>query len=383
MVQNAVETDYADASRAPDGEIRSDASFLDKVPMIHSFVDLVPDVFLVLNQERQIVYSNRTLLHILGIKNPDSIYGLRPGEAINCIHAGEKTGCGTSVFCRYCGAVNAILGSQRQHDETVVDECRIMTADNTALDFRVWAKTINLDNKDFTMFVIRDISNEKRRQVLERTFFHDILNTAGGIQGVMGILHTASQDELDELISMVETASETLIEEIKAQKDLLAAESGELHLHIRTLNSVGILADVRDVYFKHEVAEGKNIVISADSEELEFQSDSGVLKRILSNMLKNALEATLPGGTVSMEVVSGGDGLEFSVHNDAVMSEEVKMQLFQRSFSTKGAGRGIGTYSIKMLTEKYLGGKVFFSSEPEEGTTVRVTVPDKTEIKGK
>ena len=59
----------------------------------------------------------------------------------------------------------------------------------------------------------------------------------------------------------------------------------------------------------------------------------------------------------------------FSVHNETVMSEAVQAQVFQRSFSTKGAsGRGVGTYSVRMLTERYLGGEVAFSSSADEGT---------------
>jgi signal transduction histidine kinase len=57
------------------------------------------------------------------------------------------------------------------------------------------------------------------------------------------------------------------------------------------------------------------------------------------------------------------------------MPKEVQMQIFQRSFSTKGKGRGIGTYSIKLLTETYLGGKVSFRSEERHGTTFRIDLP--------
>jgi hypothetical protein len=53
------------------------------------------------------------------------------------------------------------------------------------------------------------------------------------------------------------------------------------------------------------------------------------------------------------------------------MAEDVKRQLFQRSFSTKqGNGRGIGTYSVKLLTERYLRGTVDFVSPAPEGGTV-------------
>ena len=59
------------------------------------------------------------------------------------------------------------------------------------------------------------------------------------------------------------------------------------------------------------------------------------------------------------------------------MPEAVKLQVFRRSFSTKaGAGRGVGTYSARLLTERYLGGALRFRSEDGEGTTFVVTLPD-------
>jgi sensor histidine kinase regulating citrate/malate metabolism len=50
------------------------------------------------------------------------------------------------------------------------------------------------------------------------------------------------------------------------------------------------------------------------------------------------------------------------------------MQLFQRSFSTKGTGRGIGTYSMKLFGEKYLEGRVDFESTRENGTTFFIEI---------
>ena len=102
------------------------------------------------------------------------------------------------------------------------------------------------------------------------------------------------------------------------------------------------------------------------------------MRRVLSNMLKNALEATAPGQTVTLNCTERGDSAAFTVHNREVMPADVQLQIFQRSFSTKGeAGRGIGTYSIKLLGEQYLGGKVEFTSREAEGTSFVLTVPKK------
>ncbi len=100
-----------------------------------------------------------------------------------------------------------------------------------------------------------------------------------------------------------------------------------------------------------------------------IRTDRTLLRRVLGNLIKNALEASAPGETVTV----GFDARPlptFSVHNSSTMPEAVRLQVFQRSFSTKAqVGRGLGTYSVKLLTERYLGGTVRFCSEEGSGTT--------------
>jgi CheY-like chemotaxis protein len=58
------------------------------------------------------------------------------------------------------------------------------------------------------------------------------------------------------------------------------------------------------------------------------------------------------------------------------MPRDVQLQVFQRSFSTKGEpGRGLGTFSVKLLTGRYLRGSVHFTSSAEHGTVFTVTLP--------
>lgn len=53
----------------------------------------------------------------------------------------------------------------------------------------------------------------------------------------------------------------------------------------------------------------------------------------------------------------------------------MRLQIFNRSFSTKSTGRGLGTYSMKYLTEKYLRGEMSFTSVEGEGTTFLARYP--------
>ena len=130
------------------------------------------------------------------------------------------------------------------------------------------------------------------------------------------------------------------------------------------------------MYLKNEACDGKTIQASEVCEEIPLLTDIALLLRALGNLAKNALEATSPGGTVTVGCRSlTSDTAEFFVRNSACIPREFQLQIFNRSFSTKGQGRGLGTYSAKLLTERFLDGKVGFTSTPREGTFFFVRLP--------
>ena len=90
---------------------------------------------------------------------------------------------------------------------------------------------------------------------------------------------------------------------------------------------------------------------------------------------QECIEAAAPGETVTLGCRHGTGQVELWVHNPGEIPEAVRLQIFQRSFSTKGAGRGLGTYSIKLLGERYLGGRVGFTTSAAKGTTFRIRLP--------
>ena len=380
MIQNSrrlMETQFASPERASQEQLQSDIEHTKNLPLVQDLTNVIPDAFVILNQHRQIVYCNTTLMSALAIESPEKIYGLRPGEALNCTHADETPeGCGTTASCKYCGAVNAIVKSQKEENTLKEEECRLVVKnDNQSLDFSIRAKTLSLLDQKYTLFIVKDNSNEKRRQVLERIFFHDILNTAGGLQGLMSLMKDASETEMAEFLDLAESSSNTLVEEINAQRDILAAENDNLEIEMTGINSMDILSSVIAVYQNHQVAEGKTLQIDQNSVSKDLISDPRLLIRIIGNMSKNALEAEIQGQAITLGVKQKDETMEFWVHNPLVMPQKVKMQIFQRSFSTKGTGRGLGTYSIKILGEKYLKGKVSFCSEEGNGTIFSLELP--------
>lgn len=367
-------TYFLPIERADAVEVRADVERLRSHGLLDAFAAAVPELFLVLNPQRQIVFANRALLELLGVASVDEVAGLRVGEALDCIHSDEPPhGCGTTEFCCTCGAAQAMFAGQRGREDE--QECRITRQDGSALDLRVRARPLELDGRRYLLFSVTDISHEKRRRALERIFFHDILNTAGGLLGVAELLHGGSPAEVADFKDTILPLAGALVDDIRAQQTLMAAERGELAPTFGRINSWSLLCEVYNTYANHEVSMGRRLAFDPAAQPVIFTSDAALVRRVLGNMVKNALEACRPGQTATLGCRSVDAGIEFTVHNPGFIERTVQLQIFQRSFSSKGPGRGLGAYSMKLLSEHFLQGAVGFTTDREAGTTFWVRFP--------
>ena len=338
-----------------------------------SIFDFFPDFILVLNKYRQILFSNRAINTFLAV-NGEQLVGMRPGEALHCTHAGNDSGgCGTTEFCRVCGAVHSIL--MALNDKTPsLRECEILTLEGSALNLRIWTFPFNCKEDGFVLCILRDIADEKYRHFLEHIFFHDLTNIGAGIYNLLSLIGN-DVGKYSEYSGMLLCLAKEILNEIEAQRDLLDAESGSIAIDIDTIPALYLLRSVKTLFLGNPTAEGKMILIPEDLAELSFRSDPRLLTRVIGNMVKNALEASKPGEQVELDYRREKDHIIFSVHNPGAMGKEIQLQVFKRAFSSKGKGRGLGTYSMRLLTERYLKGTVYFTSTPEEGTTFYVALP--------
>ena len=233
-------------------------------PLAASMLDAMPGPALVLNSMRQVVAANPTFLAVVGAGDAGAVLARRPGEVLNCIHAAERPGgCGTSTACSACGAVHAFLAAMSTRAD-VVEEVRIRTSggpDGGALDFRVKATFLSVDDEELVVVALQDISDEKRRQVLERVFFHDVLNTCGGVHGLAELLlvEVLTAEKERRFKHEVHRLTGALIDEITGHRQMLAAERGRLDVELEDVSSRDLLEDVIGLYGHHQVAAGRGL----------------------------------------------------------------------------------------------------------------------------
>jgi signal transduction histidine kinase len=308
----------------------------------------------------------------------EDVTGLRFGEAIGCIYSNEmEGGCGTSKYCTKCGAGQAIKKT-KDTGENCSKECRITAkiADKEIhYDLQINTRTFEYNSKIFILVFIKDLADKKKRQTLERFFYHDVLNIVTAIDGFSGMLpEIEDKEELKEITDSLQLSARNLMNEILAQRDLSEAENNSLSPFFKQVNLNDIIKDVYAVYKNHDLVKGKIFLMEASGQDIILYTDPVLLNRSLGNLVKNAIEAKGERIVIYPEIME--NRIKINVKNDGVIPVAVQLQIFQRSFSTKGSiGRGIGTHSVKLLIEQYLKGKVYFKSSPETQTVFTIELP--------
>ena len=294
-------TEFAPAKRATMEEIQRQAALIARQPLLGTLLNSVLNYMLVLNAQRQIVFASKNVAKLLPLSVSNAL-GLRLGEALGCIQSHTlEGGCGTTKFCAECGAAQAILASLGGREDC--QEChmvRIVGTGKSSLDLLVSAKPMEIEGELFALLAIADISHEKRRRALERIFFHDVINTTGGLQGLTAMMAEDAPVELREDIQFINMGLQCVMDEILAQRDLLAAETGELSVQLQPLNVQKVLGDTARLYEKYPVAAGRHLRLEMAPTMLDIVTDARLLQRVAGNLIKNAMEASDAGQTVTM-----------------------------------------------------------------------------------
>ncbi len=375
-----MDTHFATPERSSPDELTAEVEAVSNNPVVDSLLASVGGLIAVLNEHRQILAVNEALLHQLGLGETMQALGLRPGEALSCIHAQDgQGGCGTGESCASCGAVLAIMASL-EHNAPNERVCVLHTKTSEReqdLYILVRACPITFENRRFVLLFMQDRTEEQRAAAIERAFFHDINNSLTALLGMSELLHMESDTKTADLSNTVYRLSQRLYREVRVQQCLHTEGRHGWRCQPETIFLGELYDDISGAFRTHPAATGRRLDIASGFGTSDcILTDRTLLMRILLNMLINAFEASSLDDTINFwhEQVPGQ--IVFHVHNPQVIPSTIRARIFQRNFSTKGTlGRGIGTWSMKLLAEEYLHGRLTFASSESEGTTFSLMIP--------
>lgn len=357
-----MQTRFAPPKRLPRADVEA-VSLRLKHEVLLPWFDAVPVNVLVVNQHRQIVYCNAAFRKLAHRRPGEDLVGLRPGEALGCIHSAvEEAGCGCSDFCTACGAAKAILHSLRgKKDCQVCRMLRLLGGDESPLDLEVHTRPIRFEGQLFVLFTALDISHEKRLRYQERSFFHDLVNLAGGMTSLTRILDMQALDA--ESAALFADCARRILREVLYHRDVFMAEQGTLTVSLESITARPFLKGVAKDCCEAAALVRPRVRVECRCESL--LSDRRILGHVLRNMLRNAVEACESDDDEVVLSCADEDGHALlSVSNPGSIPPSIRKQLFKRYLSTKGEDRGLGTYVMRLLGEHHLGGALTFSTGP-------------------
>jgi hypothetical protein len=371
-----MDTYFASPERTSDQDFAAEIDLVSRNAIVTGLLNSVNGLLAVLDENRQIIAINHAFLDMLGIDNPDKVLGLRPGEAVQCVHADDGPGgCGTGKICSTCGAAISIVSSLV--DDSPVERICALTArkgENTLdLALNVRSQPIRVEDCRFILLFLQDITRQQKRAALERAFFHDVNNMLGLLAGSSEMLcYETSSD----LALAIHQTSLRIIGEIAIQQSLALSESFTYKPVWHTYTVGQIINDLQAFFISRPKHGTKSIEYPSENLSLSVRTDIALVLRVLCNMVTNALEAAKDNERIKVSLDHTENTLSFSVWNQQAIPEKILLRIFQRNFSTKsGDGRGVGTYSMKLFGEQVLGGKVTCKSSPERGTLFTLSLP--------
>jgi two-component system, LuxR family, sensor kinase FixL len=123
-------------------------------------------------------------------------------------------------------------------------------------------------------------------------------------------------------------------------------------------------------------ARNTHVVFNPDHEEMVVTGDREKLKQVLLNLAKNAVEAMMGGGKISLSTSRKGNKVEIAVADEGCgISEERRGRIFDPFFTTKKGGTGLGLSVSKCIVEDHPGSTLTFESQEGKGTVFKVTMP--------
>lgn len=345
---------------------------------IYTLFDNLPYQIIVVNSQKEVVFGNNTFAQLYDIQNLNDVLGLKPGEILHCENSSiGPDGCGSSHECNFCGInhtfFKAKLSNRREKGNGQLTY--IQNKKKKLLQYEITVVPIEFEGKQFYLFTLLDISKSKESETFQRLFFHDLLNISGSLQGLFSLMIKRPEYlQKTEVINLAYEMCLQLSDEILKQKEILFAEKGELIISKESIQLQELILHCIHSIKQNKVAKGKKIQFLDTAQNVSIKTDETLLRRIILNLIKNALEAEKTNETITIGVKKSNSVIIW-VHNNTEIVEEIKDYIFKKSYSTKGKGRGLGTYSIKLFAEEFLGADVSFESTKKDGTTFYISFP--------
>lgn len=259
-------------------------------------------------------------------------------------------------------------------------EMRHLRLDGQVVEVEVSAVPLVYGGERGALVFLRDIGERKRvetlREDIERIARHDLktpLNAVINLPLLLMADHNLDPEQMTSL-QMIHEAGLRMLEQIDQSLTLYRIETGSFVLAPQAVDLSALVRQVAGDLGSLARALNVALLVEAGLRPVTARGDALLCRTMISNLLKNAVEASAQGEvTVCLREEQGQAVL--GIHNDGAVPLELRARFFEKYASRgKAQGAGLGTYSARLSAEAQKGGITLDTGE-EQGTTVTVRLP--------
>jgi PAS domain S-box-containing protein len=216
---------------------------------------------------------------------------------------------------------------------------------------------------------------------------HELRTPLSSIMGYIEILLDEDFDPLTDqqrdFLQVVERGAHRLLSITNNLLDVTRIETGRIELWLEPTDLPALIESVASEFSLQLEAKAQRLTLRAVPGLPPALCDQVRAAQIIGNLLSNANKYTPEGGLIVVSVTQAEEQgfLQISVADDGVgISPEDQERLFDRFFRaesarlTRATGAGLGLHITHSLVEQH-GGRIWFESELDQGSTFYVTFP--------
>ncbi|HEY4690239.1 MAG TPA: GAF domain-containing protein [Anaerolineae bacterium] len=239
------------------------------------------------------------------------------------------------------------------------------------------------------LVVLHNVTDQRRleadRDAFTQMLVHDLRSPLSSIISGMQLLELGIQegDSGDLLLRSVRIAlasANKLLGLISSLLDMQKLETGQLELKLQPLAPASLIRDGLETLRPLAEMSGITLDIDSDYDMPAAQGDAEHIRRVLINLVDNALKFAGVGGSVRVSAAPDGDFVRFSVvDNGPGIPAEYRERIFARYVQVPGSsgrrrGTGLGLTYCKMIIEMH-GGRIWVEDAPVRGSKFLFTLP--------
>jgi len=203
---------------------------------------------------------------------------------------------------------------------------------------------------------------------------HEIKNPLTPMRLTIQSFQRKFNPEDEDIHQKIDEYSKTLIQQIDTMSAIAEAFSNFAKMPAQkneTLNIVEVIRLALDIF-----NEGY-IIFTTEKEELIANFDRTQLIRVMTNLVKNAIQASSLSEkpNIKVNISDNLTRINITVSDNGIgIKPENKAKIFEPKFTTKTSGMGLGLGMVKNIVETY-NGSITFTSEEHKGTVFTITLP--------